>query len=112
MTATMKCENCDWTDDLDPSADTAISHIWERVDPGEPMPAGQCPKCGALCHLIPVYTPEEQAAIAWARDNRADDDLEIDDEPNISHGAGKENGGDEGVWVSAWVWVPAVEIEP
>ena len=27
-----------------------IPHLYERVSPGEPMPAGECPGCGALCH--------------------------------------------------------------
>lgn len=27
-----------------------IQDIFERVMPGEPMPAGECPSCGALCH--------------------------------------------------------------
>lgn len=26
--------------------------IWERVAPGEPMPAGDCPDCGALCQPV------------------------------------------------------------
>jgi len=29
-----------------------IRHLDTRVHPGEPMPAGQCPACGALCQLI------------------------------------------------------------
>jgi|SRR6185295_8749517 len=28
-----------------------IKDIFLRVDPGEPMPAGECPECGALCHI-------------------------------------------------------------
>lgn len=32
-----------------------IRHLWERVSPGEIMPSGQCPECGALCH------PEKRA---------------------------------------------------
>lgn len=30
----------------------AVRHLTERVLPGEPMPAGECPDCGAVCHLI------------------------------------------------------------
>lgn len=26
-----------------------IPDIGQRVGPGEPMPSGECPKCGALC---------------------------------------------------------------
>jgi len=28
-----------------------VQDLEQRVDPGEPAPSGQCPKCGALCHL-------------------------------------------------------------
>jgi hypothetical protein len=42
-----RCQDCQWKGD---EADCdAIEDIFERVDPGEPMPSGQCPKCGALC---------------------------------------------------------------
>jgi len=34
-----------------------------------------------------------------AQDRHASDDVEVDDDPFLSIG-------DEGVWVSAWVWVP------
>jgi hypothetical protein len=45
------CQNC-----RKPFADhdlDEITHgIWERVSPGEIMPSGECPNCGALCHPI------------------------------------------------------------
>ncbi len=28
-----------------------VLQMEQRVSPGEPVPSGQCPKCGALCHL-------------------------------------------------------------
>jgi len=31
-----------------------VRHLTERVLPGETMPAGECPDCGAVCHLIDV----------------------------------------------------------
>lgn len=45
-----KCDNCGqcWRDD----ALDEIDRLVERVSPGEPMPAGQCPDCTSLCHLI------------------------------------------------------------
>lgn len=44
------CENCDWVGD---SADcNSIANLHERVGAGEPMPVGECPKCGSLCHLV------------------------------------------------------------
>lgn len=42
------CLNCDWH-----GPDTAtneIKDIMQRVAPGEPMPVGECPDCGALVH--------------------------------------------------------------
>lgn len=46
-----ECANCGklWDDsDLH-----EITHgIWERVAPGELMPSGECPECGALCHPV------------------------------------------------------------
>ncbi len=48
--AKVKCDDCDWTGvglDLD-----LIADIHLRVAPGEPYPAGECPECGCLCHLV------------------------------------------------------------
>lgn len=45
------CQNCDWRgpdEDLRP-----IHDVTARVAPGEPMPSGECPTCGALCHPVP-----------------------------------------------------------
>lgn len=41
---------------------------------------------------------ENQTAIAAARKRYVNDDLEIDDEPDVAIGG-------VGVWVQAWVWV-------
>jgi hypothetical protein len=29
-----------------------IEDYWQRVEEGEPEPAGECPDCGALCHKV------------------------------------------------------------
>ena len=29
-----------------------VKDLHQRVEPGEPMPAGECPECGALCQEI------------------------------------------------------------
>ena len=29
-----------------------IKDIHERAAPGEPMPSGECPECGAVCHVV------------------------------------------------------------
>ncbi|WP_143062010.1 hypothetical protein [Faunimonas pinastri] len=60
----------------------------------------------ALASVTERYkaTASEAAAaeseIAIARERYADDDLEIDDDPIVSNA-------ENGVWVSAWVWVPS-----
>jgi hypothetical protein len=54
---TSRCQNCDWKGD---TADTVeIVCLHSRVAPGEPMPSGQCPKCGALCQLEKAYVKVE-----------------------------------------------------
>jgi hypothetical protein len=48
----VECGDCDWTGsacDLD-----GISDYEQRVAPGEPTPAGQCPKCAALAYIVEV----------------------------------------------------------
>jgi hypothetical protein len=48
--ARSRCQNCErvWHDALvEP-----VQHVFERVLPGEPMPSGECPVCGAVCHPI------------------------------------------------------------
>lgn len=43
-----ECQNCEaiWDEkDLKP-----VKDLEERVSPGEPVPYGECPTCGAVCH--------------------------------------------------------------
>jgi hypothetical protein len=44
------CQNCEWRGEAGSLLD--IKDLEQRVAPGEPMPAGECPKCGCLCHLV------------------------------------------------------------
>lgn len=45
----VECQDCGWRGK---AGDThAINDIFERVAPGETMPAGECPECHALAHL-------------------------------------------------------------
>jgi len=45
------CQNCSWAGAEEKMKNVGnIPDIFERVKPGEPMPAGECPECGALCH--------------------------------------------------------------
>ena len=51
-----ECQNCGmrWAeDDL-----RVVRNLTMRVLPGEPMPSGECPECGALCHAV-----EETASV-------------------------------------------------
>lgn len=43
-----KCQNCDEVFEDDELG--VIKDIFERVEAGEPMPSGECPECGCLCH--------------------------------------------------------------
>lgn len=44
------CQSCDWTG---PVADLAmIDDVFSRVAAGEVMPAGECPDCHALAHVV------------------------------------------------------------
>ena len=42
------CWNCAWTGVESELED--LRHAEQRVAPGEPYPAGECPECGACCH--------------------------------------------------------------
>jgi hypothetical protein len=54
--ASCHCENCGWKG-LQEQTRT-IAHLLSRVQPGELMPAGECPRCASLVHLaeLPVQT--------------------------------------------------------
>lgn len=48
-----KCQQCDWTgraENMRTDSPDEIEGFFERVQPGEEMPSGECPECGALCH--------------------------------------------------------------
>lgn len=47
----MKCEcaNCDWRGTVTEAKEPR--DLWARVDPGCEVPAGECPRCGALAYL-------------------------------------------------------------
>jgi hypothetical protein len=61
------CPNCTWRGtELD-----GVDDLFDRVNPGELMPAGECPECGALVELpdadIPVYVLNDVARIMRTR---------------------------------------------
>lgn len=45
----VSCANCDWKGIA--SQTESIDHAQERMEPGEIVPAGECPVCGALAYL-------------------------------------------------------------
>jgi uncharacterized protein len=50
-----RCQDCAWKgDEMDCNA---IEDLFERVAPGEPMPSGECPTCGALRDLLYTRPP-------------------------------------------------------
>jgi hypothetical protein len=44
------CQDCEWRGTVADCNEPA--DLWERVEPGERVPAGECPDCGALCSLV------------------------------------------------------------
>ena len=46
----VSCSNCEWSGMEEDCKD--IADIHQRVGPGETMPAGECPECGCLAHLV------------------------------------------------------------
>ena len=45
----MACQNCEWTGGENECDE--LRDVWSRVEPGDVMPAGGCPKCGAAAML-------------------------------------------------------------
>lgn len=68
MPKMIKCQNCDFKCTQDEWSNMAtrswpnIQNLDERVAPGEVVPFGECPQCGALVHLHdaePLLTAED-----------------------------------------------------
>ena len=53
------CQNCSWRGRLDQLGCQFedIPDLKERIAPGEIVPAGECPQCGALAHLVDGVIP-------------------------------------------------------
>lgn len=49
-----RCDDCEYTtDDETKMKSTAeIHHLWERIEGGSEVPAGECMKCGALMYEV------------------------------------------------------------
>lgn len=63
MSVRLECQDCgEYCDQYDAKE---IQHIHDRVAPGEPMPWGECPKCGALLHPQKPHSLFEVTLICW-----------------------------------------------
>ena len=63
MIPTATCQYCGWQGPADRCG--PLENAWERVQPGDPMPAGECPKCNASALLD---EPEPCLRIVTARE--------------------------------------------
>ena len=60
MIPTATCQYCHWNGPVDECG--PLHNAWERVQPGDPMPAGECPKCNASA-LLDEQEPEPRIKI-------------------------------------------------
>lgn len=59
------CADCDWRGRRSDSV--PIDNLYERVEPGDPFPAGQCPQCGALVEQADCDHKPDWSTIEHAR---------------------------------------------
>lgn len=60
-TLSVECDDCGrlWPKGEFPGDLGSIENLFDRIDPGQEVPAGECPECGALCYLQDeAATPE------------------------------------------------------
>lgn len=48
-TRPVRCQNCGWTGTEDQTLE--LRDFWSRIEPGDVMPAGDCPACGSAAML-------------------------------------------------------------
>lgn len=81
---------------------TPSPSLFIRIDPKDVDQITECETPSALLERYAEMCGDvaaSEVAIAAARAIYATDEVEIDDTPSVSIA-------DDGVWVSAWVWVP------
>src|SRR3990167_1944713 len=106
-----ECQNCGKNRDADELH--PIRDIHERVTAGEPMPAGECPDCGALCHPVEERSPADLVLIAAAQRLYHDEGtIEVGDGHNPDSVEVSRGGDDDetGAYVQAWVWVDDADV--
>ena len=57
------CDNCNWKGTPKIGLEQ-IPNLNKRLDDGSVVPSGECPKCGALCYLLPKRTKKPYIAVA------------------------------------------------
>lgn len=105
----VRCSDCDWLGTFGQIERTVyqIHHLYERVSPGEIMPAGECPECEALCYVVDEAEPKPSNQ--WYRE-QAKALREVKGEIEIDHDAEVSRAGDDsdpGAYVQAWIWIDA-----
>ena len=55
----VKCDNCNWSGTADQTR--PARDLWKRMDPGGPVPAGECPVCGCFAYTAPTCTARMEA---------------------------------------------------
>lgn len=58
MAIETRCQNCGAVRDAEELV-RPIPDVEERVAPGETMPYGECPDCGAVCHRAALVTKKD-----------------------------------------------------
>jgi hypothetical protein len=48
----VSCDNCSWSGMRSELRDPPENCLWERLDAGSEVPAGECPECGAFAYLV------------------------------------------------------------
>ena len=84
---------------------TSDRHLFVRIDQADAEAMRDVPGLAALLARYEEMTRETDEhgdAIESARAQYATDEVEIDDQPSVSVG-------EDGIWVSAWVFVPRTE---
>lgn len=65
----VRCDDCGHTC-LESECDRIypnIPHLYERMAPGEEVPAAECPECGALAHEVRTKKKRKLPTLAAAR---------------------------------------------
>ncbi len=62
----LACANCPWRVSEADKGFVPLAYmkdLQDRLDPGQPAPYGECPECGAFCHLIGVDDEKDNKVI-------------------------------------------------